>query len=244
MIKFSVLTIFPELIDSYTSRSILKRAQENGLVTIKSYNLRDWTTDKHHTVDDKVFGGGAGMLLKIQPLFDAINDLKKQSIKNGFTPVVIATSAAGELFSSKMASSFAKGAENKDINYIIICGRYEGFDARVNEFIDIFITTGPYILTGGELSALIMVDAITRLVPGVLGNPKSSMEETSFELVNNKIHTNKEHPQYSLPSTFEGEDYQGIKHTLSVPSILLSGHHKNIDEYNKSQREDKIENIE
>lgn len=238
MIRFSVITIFPELIRSYTEESIIKRAQKAGAVQIAIYDLRSWTTDKHHTVDDKIFGGAAGMLLKIEPLFVAINELKQKAVSDGFVPKVITTKASGTFFTQRVAESYAKKRE-EDTDYIILCGRYEGFDARIEAFIDEEFSIGPYILTGGELPALIIMDSVIRLLPGVLGNPESAVEETDFLVEGSHITVIGEHPQYAPPATFIGNDYAGVEHTLEVPEILRSGHHKKLTDFNKSQRKEK-----
>lgn len=234
MIRFSIVTLFPDIIASYCSTSIIGRAQKENAISISIYNLRDWTTDKHHTVDDRVFGGGPGMLLKIEPLYKAITELKTKAEKEGYTPLVIATAASGKLFSQIKATSWAQASSNTD--YIIICGHYEGFDARIKSFVDEFITVGPYVLTGGELPALIMIDAVTRLLPNVLGNAESPQDETLFTIENGQIKVDGEHPQYTMPADFTYIDTNDQTVTATVPEILRSGHHANIKKENTSQR--------
>lgn len=234
MIRFDVVTVFPDLISSYCNESIIARAQKAGKVEIKAHNLRDWTNDKHRTVDDKVFGGGPGMLLKVEPLYKAITHLEDQAIADGFAPKVYVTVASGDLFTQQKAQQIADAQENTA--YIILCGHYEGFDARVMEFVDGTLTIGPYVLTGGELASLVMIDAVTRLIPGVLGNESSAKLETTFTLEGGKIHVNGEHPQYTMPSEFTFTDESGSEQIRKVPEVLRSGHHQKIQEENDSQR--------
>jgi len=234
MIRFDIVTVFPETIEQYCSSSILGRAQKQNFVTIQAHNLRTWTTDKHHTVDDRVFGGGPGMLMKVEPLYHAITDLRAQALDQGYTPKVVATVASGTLFTQSKASAYATPSANTA--YIILCGHYEGFDARIDEFIDEKLSVGPYILTGGELPALIVIDAVTRLIPGVLGNEASAQDETSFSFENGNILVSGEHPQYTMPATFTFVDGKGIPQAREVPIVLRSGNHKKIKESNESQR--------
>lgn len=242
MIRFSVVTVFPEIIEQYSNTSILGRAQKAGLIEIKAYNLRDWANDKHHTVDDRIFGGGPGMLMKIEPLYQAISTLKKKAVSDGYTPKVIATVASGTLFSQKIAENWATQEGNTD--YIILCGHYEGFDARIDAFIDYKIGVGPYILTGGELPALLMIDAVARLVPEVLGNPESAIDETTFHMEGGEIWVDGEHPQYTVPVLFNYTDEKGQVVELSVPEIFRSGHHANIKKTNQSQRTKRVIKID
>lgn len=241
MIRFTVLTLFPEIIEGYCASSIIGRAQKNGLLTVNVRNIRDWATDKHHTVDDRIFGGGAGMLMKIEPLYLAITELKTKAITDGFKPFVIATAASGTLFTQKIAEKWAKVDEATD--YIIICGHYEGFDARIENFINQKIGIGPYILTGGELPSLIMIDATARLLPDVLGNPESAIDETTFILKDDQIIVDGEHPQYTVPAEFIYTDNVGQPISLKVPEILRSGHHAKIKKTNESQRQESTQNI-
>lgn len=234
MIRFTILTVFPEIIEKYTTASILGRAQKQGKLEIRVRNLRDWATDKHHTVDDRVFGGSPGMLLKIAPIYEALKQLKQESKNDGFMPYVLITTATGNLFSQVRAKSMAGTQQNTD--YIIICGHYEGFDARIYTFIDEELTVGPYILTGGELPALIAVDAVSRLLPEVLGNEHSATDETTFNSNGEAIEVDGEYPQYTTPAEFTFVDEQGKTHVLKVPEVLRSGHHKNIQKENESQR--------
>lgn len=191
--KFQLLTIFPEIFNSYLNESILKRATEKKIVKFKIHNLRDWTNDKRHTIDDSPYGGGAGMLMKIEPLYKAITALKKinKKIKPSKRKVIL-LAASGKTWSQAMAKKYSKLEE-----IIFICGRYEGVDARIKNFIDEEISIGNYVLTGGELPALTIIDSIIRLIPGVLGNKESIIEEShSAEGIN-------EYPQYTRPEVFQ-----------------------------------------
>jgi len=209
---FHIITIFPQIFDSYFNESILKRAQKNKLINIKIHNLRDWTIDKHKTVDDAPFGGGAGMVMKIEPLYKVLRDIKLQTKKNS---KVILLSAKGKTWNQKLAKSHSKLD-----NIILICGRYEGVDERITKFIDEEISIGGYVLTGGEIGAMAIVDSITRLLPGALGNADSAKNES------HTIQGVLEHPHYTRPEIF----IAGGK-KLRVPKILLSGNHKNIEEW-------------
>jgi tRNA (guanine37-N1)-methyltransferase len=222
--KFHLLTIFPTIFDSYLNESILRRASDKKIVKFYTHNLRDWTNDKHKTVDDAPYGGGAGMLMKIEPLHKALTAIKK--IDKKIKPTkrkVILLSAAGKTWNQSLAKKYSKLDE-----IIFICGRYEGVDARLNNFINEEISVGDYVLTGGELPALTIIDSITRLIPGVLGNKESIIEESHSE---DGI---TEYPQYTRPEIFtaEGKKYK-------VPTILLSGDHKKIKEWQKKNQKNK-----
>ncbi len=212
MLRFDIITIFPDMFGPVFNGSILKRAQEKKKVTIRVHDLRDYTDDKkHRKIDDRPFGGGPGMLMMPQPLFDAIKAIKakRRGVK------VVLTSAAGKPFSQFHAKTLSKHK-----NLIIICGHYEGIDERVREhLVDEEISVGDYVLTGGEIPAMVLVDAITRLVPGVLGKEESLLHE-SFEghLL--------EGPQYTRPANFRG---------IKVPDVLLSGNHKIIKIWRNSK---------
>ena len=214
--KFQIITIFPNILDSYLSESILKRAQEKKLASFKIHNLRDWTTDKHKTVDDAPYGGGAGMLMKIEPLFKALKSINRE-VKKTSKRKVILLSASGKKWNQKMAQKYSKLDE-----IVFICGRYEGVDARIKKFIDEEVSIGEYVLTGGELPAIVMIDSMVRLLPGVLGNQNSVIEESHSE------EGLGEYPQYTRPEIFE---QAGKK--LRVPKVLLSGDHKKIEEWRK-----------
>lgn len=215
--NFNIITIFPKIFNSYFGESIIKRAQEKNLVKINIHDLRQWTTDKHRTVDDTPYGGGAGMLMKIEPIHKAIEALKSK-IKSQKSKVFL-LSAKGKKWDQAMAKKYSKLK-----NIILICGRYEGVDERVTKFIDEEISIGDYVLTGGEIGAMTIVDSITRLLPGVLGNEASSKDES---------HSTPgilEYPQYTRPAEFEVESRK-----FKVPKILLSGDHKKIEEWRRSK---------
>ncbi len=212
MIVFDILTIFPEPVLSYVNSSIVKRAQEKGLVQINVYNLRDWSADKHNSVDDSPYGGGPGMVLKVEPIFKAIQELKKENTK------VLITTPKGEKLTQKKLEEFSK-KENE--HYIVLCGRYEGFDQRVHDnLVDYEFSIGDYVLSGGELPALVLVDGIVRLIPGVLGNEESL---TSESFTNNVL----DFPQYTKP-----EDFNGWK----IPDVLKSGNHEEIRKWREENR--------
>ncbi len=211
--KYNILSIFPNILDSYINDAIIRRAQEKKLIEFKRYDLRDWTNDRHRSVDDSPYGGGAGMLMKIEPLYKALKDINKSSQKkNNPKKRVILLSAAGKKWTQALAHKYSKLDE-----LTFVCGRYEGVDARISKFVDDEISIGDYVLTGGELPAMVIIDSITRLLPGVLGNHDSIIEETHSQ------EGTKEYPQYTRPEIFEAE---GKKHR--VPKILLSGDHKKI----------------
>ncbi|MBU0646039.1 tRNA (guanosine(37)-N1)-methyltransferase TrmD [Patescibacteria group bacterium] len=217
MIKqFDIITIFPETIEPYAQASILGRAQKNKLIKIQAHQLRKWTSDKHHTVDDTPYGGGAGMVMKVEPFDRAVEKIRCKGCKGGKGKTrVILTSASGRPFTQKDARRLAKYDQ-----LIFLCGRYEGVDARVEEKIaDESFSVGEYVLTGGELPALIMTDAIARLIPGVLGS-KESLETESYDS------DFLEYPQYTKPEIYK---------KLKVPEVLLSGDHKKIAQWREQQ---------
>jgi tRNA (guanine37-N1)-methyltransferase len=214
--KFNIITIFPQIFDSYFNGSIIKRAQEVKIIKIKTHNLRDFTNDKHKTVDDTVYGGGAGMLMKIEPLYQAIKKIAGKKKTKG--QKIILLSAKGKKWDQQLAQKYSK---LKNITFI--CGRYEGVDDRIINFIDEEISIGDYVLTGGELGAMIIIDSVTRLLPGVLGNSESLEDES---------HNKKgllEYPQYTKPAVFTAG-----KKKYKVPDILLSGNHALIAEWKKN----------
>ena len=214
--KFHLLTIFPAILDSYLNESILKRAQEKKTIQIKVHNLRNWTSDRHRTVDDTPYGGGAGMLMKIEPLYQALQAVSKLTAKTKPAKKrVILLSAAGKKWTQSLARRYAQLEE-----MVFVCGRYEGVDARLKKFVDEEISIGDYVLTGGELPALVMIDSITRLLPGVLGNKESVVEES------HSSQGLKEYPQYTRPEVFTANDKK-----YRVPKILLSGDHDKIKKW-------------
>ncbi len=212
--KFTAITIFPDMIESYARSAMLGRAQKAGHISVRSVDVRAFTTDVHHTVDDKPYGGGAGMVMKIEPLYKAIKSVAPRANKKRR---VILLSASGRQFTQKIAREFAANYSE----LIFVCGRYEGVDARVAEFIDEEISVGPYVLTGGELPALIIIDAVARLVPGVLGNQESLAEES------HNADGEGEYPQYTRPEVFK---------KLKVPEELLSGNHALIKKWRATQK--------
>lgn len=215
---FNIITIFPGIFDSYFAESIVSRAQKKGVVEIKVHNLRDWTTDKHKTTDDTPYGGGAGMVMKVEPIYKCVNAIKEERRKkkeeNESSTRTILFSAKGKKYTQADARRLAKYN-----NLILICGRYEGVDERVARHIaDEEISVGDYVLTGGEIPAMILVDSVTRLIPGVLGNTESAKLESHSES------GYLEHPQYTKPEEFKG---------WKVPKTLLSGNHKEIEKWRK-----------
>jgi tRNA (guanine37-N1)-methyltransferase len=210
--KCDVLTLFPDIINSYLRESILKRAQDKGLLEVKIYNIRDFSSDKHKTVDDYPYGGGPGMVLKPEPLFSAIKEIKKDNVERR----VILLSPQGKPFTQTTAKELA--TEQRRI--IFICGRYEGIDERVRTcLVDEELSIGDYIITGGELAALVIIDASTRLIPGALGDNRSVVEESfSWGLL--------DYPHYTRPREYEG---------LKVPEVLISGNHKEIWQWRRKE---------
>jgi tRNA (guanine37-N1)-methyltransferase len=212
-LKIDILTLFPELCRAPLNESMMKRAQENGVVELGIHNLRDWTTDKHHVVDDAPFGGGQGMVMKAEPIFAAVEDLKSK-IQNPKSKIIL-MSPAGRKFDQSVARAFSG-----EQHLIIICGHYEGVDHRVIEhLVDEEISIGDYVLTNGAIAAVVLVDAVVRLLPGVLGDEQSAADDSfSGGLL--------EGPQYTRPSEFRG---------WKVPDILLSGNHGEIAKWRKEQ---------
>jgi tRNA (guanine37-N1)-methyltransferase len=207
-----ILTIFPEMFSGPFSASIIKRAQEKGLLIINLINLRDFSRNKHHSVDDAPYGGGAGMVMAPQTFFEAIDWLKSQRSSLGR---VILLCPTGQVFSQALASELAR-----EEHLVLICGHYEGVDERVREhLVNDEISIGDYILTGGELPAALMVDAVSRFIPGVLGKSNSLQEETFQQGL-------LEYPQYTRPPVYRGYD---------IPEVLLSGHHEKIRRWRRRQ---------
>ena len=214
--KFNVITIFPEIINNYSNESILGRAQKAGVIKVAATDFRDFTSNKQKHVDDSPYGGGAGMVLQVEPIYRCLESMglvkNGKKIKTPKTKVII-MDPAGKKFDQKMAKKFSKLD-----NLVLIAGRYEGFDARIYKFVDERISVGDYVLAGGELPALTIVEATSRMIPGVLGNAQSLKEETFTG-------STKEYPQYTRPENFM---------ELKVPKVLLSGDHKKIAEWRKS----------
>ncbi|WP_022758145.1 tRNA (guanosine(37)-N1)-methyltransferase TrmD [Butyrivibrio fibrisolvens] len=208
---FHVMTLFPEMVSQGLSTSILGRAMEKNLISLECINIRDYSADqKHHKVDDYTYGGGAGMLMQAQPVYDCYKSLESR-IDPQHTKRVIYVTPQGSVFNQQMAMEFAKSDD-----LIFLCGHYEGIDERVlEEIVTDYVSIGDYVLTGGELPAMVMIDTISRLVPGVLNNDISAETESFTDGL-------LEYPQYSRP-----EEWMGKK----VPPILLSGDHKKVDEW-------------
>ncbi|RSD28045.1 tRNA (guanosine(37)-N1)-methyltransferase TrmD [Mesobacillus subterraneus] len=209
MMHIDVLSIFPEMFEGVFGHSILKKAAEKEAVRYNVVNFRDFADNKHQTVDDYPYGGGAGMVLKPQPIFDAVADLKERAQSS--SPRVILMCPQGERYTQRKAEELAK-----EEHLIFICGHYEGYDERIREHvITDEISIGDYVLTGGELGAMVIVDSVVRLLPGVLGSEESHIQDSfSTGLL--------EHPHYTRPADFRG---------LKVPDVLVSGNHKLIEEW-------------
>ncbi len=230
--RTDIVTLFPEICRAPLNESMMKRAQEKGIVDVHIHNLRDWTTDKHHVVDDAPFGGGQGMVMKAEPIFAAVENLKQQTSNSDKSragaqrptpnvqlkmPKVILTSPAGRRFDQQLAAELSQ-----ESHLIIICGHYEGIDHRVIEhLVDVEISIGDYVLTNGAIAAVVLVDAIVRLLPGVLGHERSAADD-SFSSESPEL----EAPQYTRPAEFRG---------WKVPEVLLSGNHAEIVKWRKEQ---------
>lgn len=210
--NFHVLTLFPEMILSGMQTSIIGRALDRGLITLEAVNIRDYAANKHQKVDDYPYGGGAGMVMQAEPVYGACRAVEERI---GYKPRVVYLTPQGTVFHQKMAKELAK---EKDL--VFLCGHYEGIDERVlEEVVTDYISIGDYVLTGGELPAMVVMDAVSRMVPGVLSNEESGQSE-SFE--GNLL----EYPQYSRPE---------IWHDKQVPPVLLSGHHANVEKWRREQ---------
>ncbi|MBR0467323.1 tRNA (guanosine(37)-N1)-methyltransferase TrmD [Candidatus Saccharibacteria bacterium] len=207
MVKFTIITLFREALEPYLKTSMMWKATEKGLAEFDFVDLREFGLGPHKSVDDTPYGGGDGMLLRCEPVFNAIESVKA---KDPDAKVILPT-PVGEIWNQKMAQDFAKMAE--DAHYIILCPHYEGYDERILSIVDYKISLGKYVLTGGELPALIIIDSVVRLIPGVLGGEKSAEIESFSD------GDNLEYPQYTKPYDFRG---------MTVPDILLSGNHGEI----------------
>jgi len=216
--KFDILTIFPEALDSYFNSSILARAQKNKLIEINTHDIREQTTDKRKTVDDTPYGGGPGMVIQIEPVYKTIKKIYKRVNKN---TRVILLSPRGQIFNQTEVKRLAKYKR-----LILIAGHYEAIDARIDNFIDEKISLGNFILTGGELVAACVVDSVARLIPGVVGKEESVLDESFSEYNKKTEQFNIEYPQYTRPESFKG---------FKVPAVLLSGHHGKIKAWREKQ---------
>jgi tRNA (guanine37-N1)-methyltransferase len=207
--KIDIVTLFPEICRAPLNESIMKRAQKNGIIDLHIHNLRDWTTDKHHVADDAPFGGGQGMVMKPEPIFAAVEELRNQTSK------VVLMSPASRRLDQQMAAQLSG-----ESHLIIICGHYEGVDHRVIEhLVDLEISIGDYVLTNGAIAAVVLVDAVVRLLPGVLGDEQSAVDDSfSRGLL--------EAPQYTRPAEFR---------SWKVPDVLLSGNHAEIERWRREQ---------
>ncbi|WP_226534672.1 tRNA (guanosine(37)-N1)-methyltransferase TrmD [Fictibacillus halophilus] len=210
--KIDVLSLFPDMFSGVFGQSILKKAQEKSAIQFQVHDFREYSTNKHRNVDDYPYGGGAGMVLTPQPLFDAVETLTEETSER---PRIILLCPQGERFSQKKAEELSK-----EKHLIFLCGHYEGYDERIREhLVSDEISIGDYVLTGGELGAMVVIDAVTRLLPGVLGKEESHLQDSfSTGLL--------EHPQYTRPADFRG---------MKVPDVLMSGNHKNIEEWRKKE---------
>lgn len=206
--KIDILTLFPEMFDGFLNTSIIKRAREDGYVSINVHNFRDYSLDKHNRVDDYPYGGGAGMVLMCEPIFRAIESIKTDE------SLVIMLSPTGKVFKQSVAIDLSK-----EKHLILLCGHYEGFDERIKSIVDMELSIGDYVLTGGEVPAMVITDAITRLIPGVITSESLDSESFNDGLL--------DYPNYTRPEVFRG---------MRVPDVLLSGHHKNIEKYRMEER--------
>jgi tRNA (guanine37-N1)-methyltransferase len=216
MLRFDIITIFPDFFREPIDCGILRRARNAGLVEVKAHDLRQWTTDKHHVVDDRPFGGGDGMILKPEPIFTGVEALTGASRKEDFPPRtrVILLSAQGQVFSQPLAQDLSQNTSR----IVLLCGRYEGVDERVAEALATDeVSIGDYVLSGGEPAAMVLIDAVVRLLPGALGSETSALFESFSEGL-------LDHPQYTRPPEFRG---------MKVPEVLLSGNHAEIERWRK-----------
>lgn len=206
--KIDVLTLFPDMFSGFLNNSIIKRAIEKGILEVSLINFRDYSLDPHKKVDDSPFGGGSGMVLSVEPIVRALEDLKSKD------SLVILTSPSGKVYKQTKAYELSQ-----EKHIIIICGHYEGFDERIKHFVDIELSIGDYVLTGGEIAALVLIDSLTRLVPGVINEESHLNDSFNDNLL--------DYPSYTKPRSFRG---------LEVPEVLVSGDHAKIEEYRKAER--------
>ena len=226
MKKFDVITIVPKILDSYFNESLFKRAQKNKLLKVTAHNLRDFTNDRHQTVDDKPYGGGVGLLFKIEPIYKALRKIVGTKKKAGTR--IILTAANGKRFTQKDAVRLSKYDQ-----LVFVCPRYEGVDARVEKLVDEKISIGDYVLAGGELPAAVMIEAIARHLPGFVGKQESVAGDS------HKEEGYLEHPHYTRPEVFVTKE--GKK--LRVPKVLLSGHHGEVDKWRKSKEKQILKRV-
>lgn len=216
MLSFDIITIFPEIFNSFLKGSLIARAQKKKLIRIRLHNLRDFAFDKHKTVDDKPFGGGRGMILKLEPIYKAVISIRNPKLESKNSKVIL-FSPRGERFNQKKAIEFSKLNQ-----LILICGRYEGVDERVAKYLtDINLSIGDYILMGGEVAGMVLIEAVSRLIPGVVGKSSELLEKGFIEF-----------PQYTRPEIFETKEGKKWR----VPKVLISGHHKKIEEWRQKHK--------
>ncbi len=208
--KIDILTLFPSMFEGFLNESIIKRAIDKKIVEINIHNIRDYSQDKHKRVDDYPFGGGAGMVLMCEPVFLAIEDVKTED------SIVIMMTPSGKTFNENIAYDLST---KKHI--ILLCGHYEGFDERIKSIVDMELSIGDYVLTGGEIPSMAITDAVVRLIPGVINKESLVSESFTDDLL--------DYPQYTRPAEFRG---------MKVPKVLLSGHHENIRKYRENQRKE------
>lgn len=222
--RFYILTLFPEMIEGFFTQSIINRGIKNKRIGVELHNLRDWGIGKRKQVDDTPYGGGAGMVLRFDVLLSAINSIKEKSKPCPLKTILL--TPQGQTFNQKKAIELA----NQEKDLLLICGHYEGFDERIRDYVEEEISIGDYILTGGELPAAVIVDAVARLIPGVLGKKESLKLESFFSSLGDQNLTNSgkglllEYPQYTKPEKFDGK---------KVPKVLLSGNHALIEKWRK-----------
>ena len=209
--RFDIISLFPEVFPPYLNTSILKRAQEAGMLEVRTHNIRDWATDKHHTTDDTPYGGGGGMVMKPEPIFSAVESVLGSPPE---CPLIL-MSPQGRPFTQKIAFELAEQE-----HLALLCGRYESLDERIREhLVTDSISIGDYVLTGGELPALVLIDAITRLLPGVLGDPEAATDDSHATGL-------LEYPHYTRPPEFRG---------WGVPEVLLSGNHAEVERWRRQE---------
>ncbi|MDA7902107.1 tRNA (guanosine(37)-N1)-methyltransferase TrmD [Mariniblastus sp.] len=212
--RFDILTLFPEMFPGYTGQSILNKSIERGLVEVHVHNMRDWAKGRHHKIDDTPYGGGPGMILMVEPLVNCVRDVQAMGDQPG---TVIVTTPQGQRLNQPMVEELALNQR-----MILLCGRYEGFDQRVIDILQpLEISIGDYILNGGEVASMVLVDSLVRMVPGVLGDERSSWDD-SFSRGNRML----EYPQYTRPRDFEGH---------SVPDVLLGGNHGEVERWRNAK---------
>ncbi len=225
---FKILTIFPEFYESVLKTSLLGKSIQKGIIKVEIYNLRNWSTDRsiHKKVDDRPYGGGPGMIMMIEPVYRAIKDIQNQALKLQKRSCIIIFSAKGQEYNQSLAYNL----RNNYKEMILICPHYEGFDERILYFVDYEISIGRYVLSGGDIPALVVLDSVARLIPGFMKNPESILDE-SYSLNQGEINVT-EYPQYTRPAVFRLDEGTVLK----VPDILLSGDHEKIKKWRDGQK--------